>query len=673
MRKQVAVIMAAAAAAASVTFGFAPRTNAQFVDNFDNGSVANTDTIPNFWTTGDYNPSTATYDTVTEAVGGPMTMSYAGPLTLTGSVQGGPNLNGAVSNEFNFFQHPVDITMTAAPGGTLVPGTDTSGSSAETYISIEAQTGRPDYGPNRYFVQVDGENTILFAIKGPNNNTEYNYTIFNNATTMYPAGSLYNSNIHVTSLFMYLDGTKSATGDFYVNFGENWVNVTNNQSGTFSFETRLGITTPYDVGPGRAGFQADLPSMQAAFTTAGGGVLGTEVLNAASNLNSNESVSIGQITDIPTETWNNSTAAILPADGMTWDSGTNANWENSNLYTNTDSNVTYTDGNAVQFTDQNNGNYAVNLTTTVHPGAMLVNNSLGNYTISGTGSIAGTASLRKNGTGTLTLSTANTFSGGTSVDAGTLVIAPTATPATSSALGTGPLTINNGTQVILKNGVTAGSATAGSPHNSSVTMTALAINGNGTLDIGNNHILINYGSGTDPIASIASWIQTGYNGGAWTGTGITSTAAQTNPAYGIGYADSADTGNPAGLASGQIEVMYTLLGDANLDGKVNGADFAILATNFNKAVTGVSGWDQGDFNYDGKINGADFAALAGNFNKGASGAADTSAVEAFAQANGLSLTTSVPEPAALGLLLLGSAGGWRAVAGSSPNKRCEDG
>ena len=42
--------------------------------------------------------------------------------------------------------------------------------------------------------------------------------------------------------------------------------------------------------------------------------------------------------------------------------------------------------------------------------------------------------------------------------------------------------------------------------------------------------------------------------------------------------------------------MYTLLGDANLDGAVNGSDFAILATNFNKAV---SGWDAGDFNYDG--------------------------------------------------------------------------
>ena len=57
-----------------------------------------------------------------------------------------------------------------------------------------------------------------------------------------------------------------------------------------------------------------------------------------------------------------------------------------------------------------------------------------------------------------------------------------------------------------------------------------------------------------------------------------STAAQSNAgSYGIGYADSADPGNPAGLSSGQIEIAYTLLGDANLDYKVNGTDFNLMA------------------------------------------------------------------------------------------------
>jgi hypothetical protein len=188
-----------------------------------------------------------------------------------------------------------------------------------------------------------------------------------------------------------------------------------------------------------------------------------------------------------------------------------------------------------------------------------------------------------------------------------------------------------------------------------VNITSLSITANSTLDVGNNHIIINYGTGADPIASIAAWIKSGYNAGAWTGVGITSSSAAGNASsYGIGYADSADAGNPAGLSSGQIEIKYTLLGDANLDGAVNGSDFAILATNFNKAV---SGWDAGDFNYDGAANGSDFAALASNFNKGASQAAsagDVAALDAFMSANGLS--ASVPEPTSAALVAITGLG-----------------
>ena len=103
--------------------------------------------------------------------------------------------------------------------------------------------------------------------------------------------------------------------------------------------------------------------------------------------------------------------------------------------------------------------------------------------------------------------------------------------------------------------------------------------------------------------------------------------------------------------------MYTLLGDANLDGKVNGTDFNLMATNFNQAVT--DGWDKGDFNYDGKVNGSDFVLLADNFNQFASqsavSAADVAALDAFASANGISLS-NVPEPACAGLMLVASLG-----------------
>ena len=124
-------------------------------------------------------------------------------------------------------------------------------------------------------------------------------------------------------------------------------------------------------------------------------------------------------------------------------------------------------------------------------------------------------------------------------------------------------------------------------------MTSLSISSNGVLDTGNNHLIITYGTGADPITSVQGWLASGYASGAWNGPGINSSTAAANHAnYGLGYADSADPGNPAGLPAGEIELKYTLLGDADLNGVVNGVDFGILAANFNK---GVNGWDAGDF------------------------------------------------------------------------------
>jgi fibronectin-binding autotransporter adhesin len=276
----------------------------------------------------------------------------------------------------------------------------------------------------------------------------------------------------------------------------------------------------------------------------------------------------------------------------------------------------------------------------------------GNIDLAGT--VSGVGMLNKIGSGTVTLAAPNTYSGGTTVTGGLLEIDPTGP--TTSALPKGAVGITGG-ELQLATGVTQGSQSSDTPitaPTSNVNITSLSISGNGTLDITNNHIIIDYTSlATDPIASIESWIKNGYADGSWTGTGITSSTAATNSSsYGIGYADAADPGNPAGLSSGQIEIMYTLLGDANLDGKVNGADFAIMATNFNQ---GGKTWDQGDFNYDGNVNGADFTLLAKNFNQSATqsaiGAEDLAALDDFAAANGISLT-NVPEPASAATLAI---------------------
>ncbi|HEU6449308.1 MAG TPA: autotransporter-associated beta strand repeat-containing protein [Verrucomicrobiae bacterium] len=79
----------------------------------------------------------------------------------------------------------------------------------------------------------------------------------------------------------------------------------------------------------------------------------------------------------------------------------------------------------------------INLTTTVHPAQMTVNSSLP-YTISGAGSLAGSGALSKSGIGSLTLGTANSYAGGTTINNGTLQLGST------TAIGTGSLTINGG-------------------------------------------------------------------------------------------------------------------------------------------------------------------------------------------------------------------------------------
>jgi hypothetical protein len=200
----------------------------------------------------------------------------------------------------------------------------------------------------------------------------------------------------------------------------------------------------------------------------------------------------------------------------------------------------------------------------------------------------------------------------------------------------------------------ADNMTAGTPlATSNVNLTSLSITGDGTLDIGNNRIIVDYSSpATDPIASIAAWIKNGFydlTGPQIISSDITADDAASGLSYGIGYADGAD-GAVAGLPSGEIEIMFTLLGDANLDGTVNSEDFSPFSHNL-----GQSGqmWDDGDFNYDGTVNSEDFASFSHNLGQTASLAASTAGI--LEGANGISLT-NVPEPASIGLLALGVVG-----------------
>ncbi len=321
--------------------------------------------------------------------------------------------------------------------------------------------------------------------------------------------------------------------------------------------------------------------------------------------------------------------------------------------------------------------------------------TFGSYSLSGTGILSigadssgvyvGGSTTASGGEGSLTVSggqmtvagtlevwnssgTKLTISGGT-VSAGNTVNLATINVTGGSAnlgpiTGTGTLTVGDASATVTASGLQQSSVTitstgqltltAGGPTNA---VNSLLIDTGGVFDLTTTRLIVNYGSGADPVSTIYAYLKSGYNNGGWNGSGIISSSARslTNGLrYGVGWADGKD-GVVSGLSSGEIEIKYTLLGDANLDGTVNGSDFSILAANFGK---GLTNWDQGNFLYGSSVNGSDFSALAANFGQGDSGTdatitpADIAALDSFAIANDLPLPAfaSVPEPACVLLL-----------------------
>ena len=263
------------------------------------------------------------------------------------------------------------------------------------------------------------------------------------------------------------------------------------------------------------------------------------------------------------------------------------------------------------------------------------------------GPIGGAGALTVAGSGSVTLSGSNSYSGGTTIDGGTCLVN------SANSLPNGG-NVSVGAAAVLRLAANIAAPTLG----------ALVIAG-GTFDVNGATVLLEY-QNLDPIASIASYLQSGYAGGAWNGSGIVSSAVaalnagQRQLVYAVGYADGAD-GLIPGLSSGQIEIMPTLAGDAKLQGNVVFGDFQILAEYFGH----TGGWDEGNFTYGATIDFGDFQLLAQDFgNSPGMTAGQMASLNNFAAQFGAMLSpngdgdgfsvVSVPEPAAVGLIGLSS-------------------
>jgi hypothetical protein len=91
---------------------------------------------------------------------------------------------------------------------------------------------------------------------------------------------------------------------------------------------------------------------------------------------------------------------------------------------------------------------------------------------------------------------------------------------------------------------------------------------------------------------------------------------------------------------GEVAALYTtapLLGDANLDGTVDGTDLNTVLSSYNQTD---ANWLVGDFNGDGTVDGADLNAVLSSYN----------------QSGGTSAGAAVPEPSTLLLAAVGLSG-----------------
>jgi hypothetical protein len=135
---------------------------------------------------------------------------------------------------------------------------------------------------------------------------------------------------------------------------------------------------------------------------------------------------------------------------------------------------------------------------------------------------------------------------------------------------------------------------------------------NGTLDLNDNDLLIHNGNLTTLGNEVAygSLFNT-------THLGITSSVANQSTAHltdlGVilnGTVFTTFDGQSA--VSNDVLIKYTYIGDANLDGQVDGSDYTKIDLGFTNHLTG---WLNGDFNYDGKIDGSDYSLIDNAFNR----------------------------------------------------------
>ncbi|MBC8108052.1 MAG: S8 family serine peptidase, partial [Anaerolineae bacterium] len=150
---------------------------------------------------------------------------------------------------------------------------------------------------------------------------------------------------------------------------------------------------------------------------------------------------------------------------------------------------------------------------------------------------------------------------------------------------------------------------------------ALSLTGTGTLDMTNNDLIVDYSGGTQ-LPAVQALINSARASGAWTGSGITSSAAKNaSPANtSLAAIEASDFDALYGAAapfSGQsvdataVLVKYTYYGDTDFNGVVDFDDYSRADAGFNNNRTG---WLNGDADGNGIVDFDDYSLIDLAFN-----------------------------------------------------------
>jgi arabinogalactan endo-1,4-beta-galactosidase len=570
-----------------------------------------------------------------------LAMSGSGILALSGtsSIAGGVSVSAGQLNLIGGALTTPSITVSAGTlnvnGGTLSATNLTDNGTASFTIatqSIATLSGSGTLNLNPTALTISGGGTFSGPIGGSGS-----LTVSGSTLEIASPGSIATASVSVSS-GASLKVDSGATITSTPNFTDNGTATFNNAAASIGLLNGAGTL---NLNP-------------AALTVTNGGTFSGPISGGGSIIVSGGTLEIASPGSIA-----NTSVSVSSGAGLTVDSGAAIS-----SATNLSDNGTVSLASASQSIATLNGSGTLNLNPTA-------------LTISGGGTFSGPA----NGPGTMTL-TGGMLTLGGSLGASAITVNASATLNINGSVTANPALVSNGVTNFAANAGTAGPAAVALASVNigavgEVTVNSSAMHANrsvvevgsltfantpaapaGLLNLMDNDMIVHNGI----LSNITSEIAAAFNGGLWNGGGgITSSAALTagNTTLAAVLNDNGtgtDTplfttfdGQP--VVDSDVLVKYTYFGDANLDGVVNGSDYAMIDNGFNSqnSPDPLGGWRNGDFNYDGVINGDDYLLIDNSFNtQGSVSLAEDSAgpTEMIAtDTTQIDSSTAVPEPA----------------------------